>query len=74
MCIRDRPILLVNLGWQIDRLVYSFSKGAVLSLLVAVALLLLALSAVSYTHLDVYKRQGSICCIRSSISRRITRS
>jgi hypothetical protein len=39
------PILLVNLGWQIDRLVYSFSKGAVLSLLVAVALLLLALSA-----------------------------
>jgi hypothetical protein len=39
------PVLLVNLGWQIDRLVYSHSKGAVLSLLVAVALLLLALSA-----------------------------
>jgi hypothetical protein len=39
------PILLVNLVWSIYRVVRGFSTGSVISLLVAVALLLLAVSA-----------------------------
>jgi hypothetical protein len=39
------PIFLVNIGWQIYRLVHSFSANTVFSLLVAVALLLLAFNA-----------------------------
>jgi hypothetical protein len=38
------PILLVNIVWSVYRLVHAFSAGAVISLLVAVALLLLALT------------------------------
>ncbi|MGA8013927.1 MAG: DUF6526 family protein [Candidatus Acidiferrales bacterium] len=36
------PILLVNLGWSIYRLVHAFSADSVIALLVALALLLLA--------------------------------
>lgn len=39
------PILLVNLVWCIYRVVRAFSAGSVISLLVAVALIFLALSA-----------------------------
>jgi Family of unknown function (DUF6526) len=39
------PIFLVNIVWSIERLVHSFSEGNVVSLLVAVALLVLAFSA-----------------------------
>jgi hypothetical protein len=38
------PILLVNVGWSIYRLVHALSGGAVMGLLVALALLLLAFS------------------------------
>ncbi len=38
------PILLVNFGWSIYRLVHAFSGGSVMGLLVALALLLLAFS------------------------------
>jgi Family of unknown function (DUF6526) len=38
------PILLANFGWSIYRLVRAFSGGAVMGLLVALALLLLAFS------------------------------
>jgi len=39
------PIFLLNLGWSIYRLVHAFSADRVISLLVAVALLLLAFTA-----------------------------
>ena len=39
------PIFLLNLGWSIYRLVHAFSVDRVISLLVAVALLLLAFTA-----------------------------
>ena len=39
------PIFLVNIVWSIERLVHSFSEGTVVSLLVALALLVLAFSA-----------------------------
>ncbi len=39
------PIFVVNIGWSIYRLVKVFSVGSVISLLVAIALLLLAFSA-----------------------------
>jgi hypothetical protein len=39
------PVFLVNIGSQIYRLVHVFSAGSVISLLVAIALLLLAFSA-----------------------------
>jgi hypothetical protein len=38
------PIFLVNIVWSIERLVHAFSEGTVVSLLVAVALLVLAFS------------------------------
>jgi hypothetical protein len=39
------PIFLVNIVWSIERLVRAFSEGTLVSLLVAVALLVLAFSA-----------------------------
>jgi hypothetical protein len=39
------PIFLLNIVWQIYRLVRAFSAGSVISLLVAVALLLFAFTA-----------------------------
>jgi len=39
------PIFLVNIVWSIERLVHAFSEGTLVSLLVAVALLVLAFSA-----------------------------
>jgi hypothetical protein len=39
------PIFLINLIWSIYRLAHAFSPGAVLSLLLAVAFILLALTA-----------------------------
>jgi hypothetical protein len=38
------PIFLVNIVWSIEKLVHAFSEGTVVSLLVAVALLVLAFS------------------------------
>ena len=38
------PILMVNIVWSIEKLVHAFSEGTVVSLLVAIALLVLAFS------------------------------
>jgi hypothetical protein len=39
------PILLVNIGWCIYRVIHAFSAGSVIGLLVALALLVLAFTA-----------------------------
>jgi hypothetical protein len=39
------PILLINIGWCIDRVIHAFSVGSLIGLLVALALLVLAFTA-----------------------------
>jgi hypothetical protein len=39
------PILLINIGWCIYRVIHAFSAGSVIGLLVALALLVLAFTA-----------------------------
>jgi hypothetical protein len=39
------PILLINIGWSIYRVIHAFSAGSVIGLLVALALLALAFTA-----------------------------
>ena len=39
------PILLINVGWCIYRVIHAFSAGSVIGLLVALALLVLAFTA-----------------------------
>jgi hypothetical protein len=39
------PILLINIGWRISRVIHAFSAGSLIGLLVALALLVLAFTA-----------------------------
>lgn len=39
------PVLLINVGWSIYRVIHGFSSGTVIGLLVALALLVLAFTA-----------------------------
>jgi uncharacterized protein DUF6526 len=39
------PVLLINVGWSIYRVIHAFSSGTVIGLLVALALLVLAFTA-----------------------------
>jgi hypothetical protein len=39
------PVLLINVGWSIYRVIHAFSPGTVIGLLVALALLVLAFAA-----------------------------
>jgi hypothetical protein len=39
------PILLINIGWCIYRVIHAFSAGSIIGLLVALALLVLAFTA-----------------------------
>lgn len=39
------PVLLINVGWSIYRVIHAFSLGTVIGLLVALALLVLAFTA-----------------------------
>ena len=86
MCIRDRPYITVGREFEIQALLTDLSLisdgGASFRFLVgrygAGKSFLLqtirthAMGAVSYTHLDVYKRQPPTCSALTSTSRRIS--
>ena len=54
MCIRDRAIVLDSCGIRAENLLLVYLLGVLISILATSSL---AWAPVSYTHLDVYKRQ-----------------